>query len=1025
MSFCTSIFTRAMGVVFMATLVSAGGYAAETDADQPLVIEQPGPGPNEVGLLFEKDGQQQLVLRQKSELPAVQRDSQATTATEGHAIVNALVNGPTDEEKAAGVSHFLPEGSTLGNVTTELPDTIRIYLDIPAEFVQSNQYNEMFVHEAGEAFIESLHPLGYRQFIFYVKDHATGSYKEIRDFLDQSDLESVQAPQPEAEEAESQVEPRNLPTQTGFVSGALSGKSVVLNQSHGWFDDHDGPQFRWRTQRGRYLEVIEDYGSAMFMNHYVIPLLQNAGARVRPVREPDSQTNMVIVDNADGSPAYQEVGAWDYSTANGFTKKATYTGTTDNPFGLASGTRYANGVTGEPTATATYTATFPADGYYNVYISYSQGTNRTSNAHWQVHHSGGVTDFRIDQKMSGGTWVLLGNFYFEAGASADQRKVVVLNDSGDTAIVSCDAVRFGGGNGSLARRTHGVSGRPRWQEEANNYLQFTGMLASTLMSNDAVDTNDDEQIGWSNRPQYAQWEQTRDGLGSNLVYVGWHTNALSGSTCSGGVETGSSARGMGSYRDVDADANAATEGLTSLVHNSTINNIRAFYQSNWQNRGIVASNNYGECNQANLGSVAGFFFEGLFHDNSADTNAYKDPKFRYIAARGIVQGIIQHWGGTVFPPEPVTNFRVQNIGNGEVRLNWTAGPVRTAPLPYGSAATGFRIYKSSNGYGFDNGIDVANVNEHVLTLTPGETTFLRIAARNNGGISIPSETLAVRVPLAGSPTVLIVNGYTRNDRFLGPTVSSSGIGGCSTPGSPANTYRNFDPREFQSFNYTVQHADAIEAAGGYGIDSCSKDAINLTNVALTSYPMVFWIGGQQAEADTADGVDDQSFKPAERTEIDLFLKAGGRLFLSGSELAWDLGRSGVSADKSTFLSNNLMAGYSADDSNTNFAAGGGGIFSGISSFAFDNGSGSTYEVRFPDVITPANGSTACLNYSGGSGGTAGIQYHGYVGDSTNLTKIVFLGFGFETITSEAVRNDIMARSIEWFNNTAVEEWDKF
>src|SRR5690606_11968034 len=117
------------------------------------------------------------------------------------------------------------------------------------------------------------------------------------------------------------------------------------------------------------------YGSAMFMNHYVIPLLQNAGARIRPVREPDSQTNMVIVDNADGSPGYVENDpGCASSTADGFIKKSVYTGTSDNPFGQPSGTRYVFGVSGAPTATATYLPQVPADGYYNVYISYSQGS---------------------------------------------------------------------------------------------------------------------------------------------------------------------------------------------------------------------------------------------------------------------------------------------------------------------------------------------------------------------------------------------------------------------------------------------------------------------------------------------------------------------------------------------------------------------------------------------------------------------------------------------------------------------------
>lgn len=1010
---------------FCICILPQSGHSAETNVNQPMHLEQTGPGPGEVGLIFTKDGLPNKVIRPIETLAIDRTEDTSTSAAQATAIVKALVKGPDKREKAGGIEGFLPAGTTLGKVEVIGTDTIKVYLDIPANFVQSPEsYSPTFVEEVAGNFINSLWGTGLNQIYFFVKDPLSGEYRQIRDFLPQENvqtetLKSQAEPGSKKGDSTSEQDVKLLPAQGEIVAGALAGKSVVLNASHGWFDD-DNPS-RWRVQRTRTFETLEDYCSPMFINFYVIPMLQNAGARIRPVREPDAQSNMVVIDNAMGSPKYVESGSgWFNSSLKGYVDKTVFSGTQDNPFGNASSTRLVPGTTGAATASATYTPAIPATGYYNVYISYAAGSDRTSNAHWQVHHSGGITDFRINQKNSGATWVLLGNFFFEQGAPAAKAKVVALNDNGDTSYLNVDAVRFGGGMGNMARRTHGISGVPRWQEEANNYMQYTGMLASTLMSSDNVASYDDEQLGWSNRPQYANWEQSRDGLGANLIYVGWHTNA-SGYTCTGGVESSGAGRGTVSYRDVDNDATAGTEDLTAAAHSALISSIRLSYNPNWQDRGIIGSNGYGECSQGNLGSVAGFFFEGLFHDNTLDAAAYKDPKFRYAAARGIVQGIISYYGGTVFPPEPVTNFRVKNVGNGQVQLNWTAGPVRTASLKYGSAPTKYRIYKSTNGYGFDNGTDTINtLTQYITSLPAGETTFLRVAAVNAAGISVMSPTMAVRVPLNGAPTFNIVNGYLRNDQFLGPLVSSSGIGSCPTP---ANVYRTFDSRLFQSFDYTVPHALAIAAKGDYGIDSCTREAIKLGSLALSDYPVNFWISGQEAEADTADSVDDTSLYAAERTAITNYLQGGGRLFISGSELAWDLGRSGSPAVEQQFLADTLKANYSLDNSNSAVVSSA-GIFSGLGNIAFGETFGS-YQVRFPDAITPTGGSSACMNYIGGTGGTAAIQYAGTVGTGTQTAKIVYMGFGFETIQSQLNRNAVMSKAIDFFIPATVENWLKF
>lgn len=1012
--------------VFLSTTVFAllaPTHAAETS--EP-VAEAAAFSPDSIPVAFVQDDSPVLVPRPASEVLTRGDQSRPGKAGRYEAIIRTILDGPNDEERALGMSSSVPSGTRLARLDVPSDDTVEIYLDFPPDFVGTPNFTPRTAEHLGDQVLQSLIPEGVRQFVFKVKDPDTGEYRGILEFFQEPPMTGPEPdnalfdgtpPAPPDPPASAQ-EPKGSPpvNPSPGTAGALSGKAVVLNPGHGWFDDHNLSPSRWRVQRSKMHENLEDYGNAETIMHYLVPMLLNTGARVQSVREIDAQTNMVIVDNGDGSPRYVESGSWLASTANGFAQKtgASWNGRV-NPFGNASATRYASVTNGSPTATATYTPNIPAAGYYNVYISYSSGSNRTTQAHWQVHHSGGVTDFRINQRRDGATWVLLGNFYFEAGTAG---KVVVLNDAPDGSVVTCDAVRFGGGMGDVARRTNGVSGKARWQEEACNYLQYTGMMASTLMSGDNFSGLDDEQLGWGNRPQYAQWEQARDSEGNNVVYVGWHTNASASSVCLNGADNNGTGRGISSYRDVNADATAGTVDLTAKCHAAVVDNIKKFVSASFNDRGIVASNNYGECSQGNLGSVSGFFFEGLFHDNTADMALYKDPKFRHAVARGIVQGIISHYGGSVFPPEPPTHLSVRNLGNGQVRIEWQRGPERTATLPYGSPATGFRVYRSRNGYGFDNGTDVGNVTNHTITAAPGELIFIRVAALNSAGVSLPTETLAVRVSGSGGSPILIVNGSDRYDRFIPRLVPA--VNGCQD-----NLVRLMDPRTFQSFNYSIQHGKAI-AAAGFAFDSCADECIEQGLISLNSYQAVDWIGAQEAEADTGDAVDDTALKPAERTALRNFLNAGGRLFMSNSELAWDFDRSsGPTTDERDFLHNYMKAAYSADDANTYQARGSGGIFEGIGNFSFDNGTGPTYEVRFPDVLVPSGGAVACMSYVGGTGGTAAVQYAGPFDSSGVEGRVVYMGFGFETILSESIRNEVMARVLNFLEVTPPELGEDF
>ena len=63
-----------------------------------------------------------------------------------------------------------------------------------------------------------------------------------------------------------------------------------------------------------------------------------------------------------------------------------------------------------------------------LFRSYKTLGNSVPDARYSVLHSGGVTDFKVNQRMGGGTWVYLGTFRFRAGAD-DSQAVVLSNES--------------------------------------------------------------------------------------------------------------------------------------------------------------------------------------------------------------------------------------------------------------------------------------------------------------------------------------------------------------------------------------------------------------------------------------------------------------------------------------------------------------------------------------------------------------------------------------------------------------------
>src|SRR5674476_683421 len=87
---------------------------------------------------------------------------------------------------------------------------------------------------------------------------------------------------------------------------------------------------------------------------------------------------------------------------------------------------------------------------YSVSVSYPWLKDNSDKVRYRINHTGGTTDFIVNQTLGGGTWLYLGTYLFNSGADQAIGSVTVMCEEGGKAVL--DAVRFGGGIGNVARR---------------------------------------------------------------------------------------------------------------------------------------------------------------------------------------------------------------------------------------------------------------------------------------------------------------------------------------------------------------------------------------------------------------------------------------------------------------------------------------------------------------------------------------------------------------------------------------------
>ncbi|WP_414639243.1 N-acetylmuramoyl-L-alanine amidase [Archangium sp.] len=767
--------------------------------------------------------------------------------------------------------------------------------------------------------------------------------------------------------------------QTRIRTGALSGKTIYLSPGHGFY--RSSPLGRWATQRGNTNDVVEDLVSIETLNQYLLPMLMGAGATVIPVRESDLNPRMVILDN--GGAGYSEEGPSElFSTSTpGWGPPPVPMGNAVEPFQLGDKRL----MTAAPTATAqaTWAPTIPADGAYHVYVSYGADPGRVTDAHYVVRHAGGESHFRVNQRRHGGTWVLLGRFYFRAGLHPETASVVALNDSAESGNVSLDAVRFGGGSGAIGDGTLAPLPRPRFEECARYHTQFSGAPPSVFAPSGINALSNERNDDVSSRSRFAAWMHEE---GEDAVYVAWHTNASGRSTPDDRF------RGTEAYvygpNPVDGTLNftgvPGSDVLARKLLEELTQDIRNAIEPTWRVRSLRSAN-FGEVNPAHNPEMPSVLLEVAYHDHPADAAYLKQPEFRRVAARAMLQGLIKYFAARDgqqphLPPEPPAALVARNAGSGRVEVRWAEPPTDTLDLG-GHAATRYRVYESADGLAWDGGSEVDSTTFSV-TLPAGTTRYFRVAALNAGGESFPSDVVGVRVPEAGrGPEVLVVNAFRRLDAELARAEDLSAY----SLGSPLREL-------LESMNDGTalrRHGDAV-AQHAVAFDGATSEAISAGLLTPVGYRVLDWFIGR-------GGVGGVGPSAAEQALMRTFVMGGGHLLLSGSHVASALAAGGPTDQ--AFLTDILHAvpGCSASALLVNGLSD--GWLPGLPSSMLDDGLRGSFPVGVPDVLLPLEGGSPVLGYAG-TGSAAGVA-------SSPGGQVLFLSMPFEGIVNPSRRAWLM------------------
>ncbi len=810
------------------------------------------------------------------------------------------------------------------------------------------------------------------------------------------------------------------------IPRGLAGRHLMINASHGlYYRDSI-----WKWQRPYLFCTTEDLLTQSFVNPYLIPMLENAGAVVATARERDVQSAEAVVDNdAQGRQgSYSEVPQMDITwqtvpDSGGFAPPCGFMTDSTQLFGTGTARQAATTTRSSRLATATWTPRIPQAGRYAVYVSYITRPNSVSDASYTVFHRGGSTRFRVNQQIGGGTWVYLGTFDFGEGENHNGR-VVLTNHSDYRGVVTADGVRFGGGTGQIERGQSGTSGLPRYLEGARYHAQWSGLPDTLYRSDTGMNDYRNDIRSRSYMTNHlgggSPYMPGRPGKGVPIeLALALHSDAgiRPDRSVYGTLAICTTTDGFGNENYISGISRMASADFASALLSGVTSDISRTFRTDWPQRERW-DRNYGETRTPDVPAV---ILEMLSHQNFTDMKYAHDPTFKFTLSRAVYKAILrfvnyEHGINSYdVQPLPPNRFATRLTPDGNVTLSWQPAPDSLCE----ARPTGYVVYTKMEGEDFDNGVLIrGGKTAYTAPVLPGIQYSFRVTAVNGGGESFPSETLSVRRGSPASKRILIVNGF---DRLSGPawkeTADSMGFDLDEDLGVPYLYTTAYSGRQINydasaagkeginglgyssyeltgkriagnTFDYPVLHGKAIAAAGDYTFTSCSRSALTDGILRPEDYDAVDYICGLQRDAPH----NLRPYKTFDRTTRKIltdYLHAGGRLFVSGSFIGSDM----TSEEERRFIRKTLKyvhTGNARSDST--------GYVRGLSLQIpiCRTISSDSYVIQSPDALYPAS-DEAFTAFAYNDGQSAGIAYPG-----TDY-RVIATGFPFESITDERIR----------------------
>jgi N-acetylmuramoyl-L-alanine amidase len=814
----------------------------------------------------------------------------------------------------------------------------------------------------------------------------------------------------------------------------LFNRNIAVWHSHGWY--YEDKLKRWEFQRARSFQTIEDLLPLQFVVPYLAPMLENAGANVFLPRERDTQINEVIVDNAAANSK------WQMGVGKGFAVGTLPYSGRENPFLQGNYLQIRTDVNGA--SAYNWNAQIAETGDYSVYIAYKSLPESANDAHYTVYHAGGKTEFVVNQQIGGGTWIYLGNFKFNKG-----QNTISLSSQSATPnkIVTADAVRLGGGMGVVARNGL-TSGRPKFVEGARYWMQAAGMPDSLVyaVSRDTEYKDDYQGRGeWVNYLKGAPFGPNRNratkGLGIPIdLSLAWHTDAgltTNGSTI-GTLLIYNSKDAKGVRQFPDGQSRFASRDFSDLLQTQITEDLRKLYDTKWSRRQIW-DKDYSEAFRPNVPAA---LLELLSHQNFTDMKFALDPQYRFDTSRAVYKAMLRFLADQ-YGFEPIVTPLAPDHLSAELKdqgaeLRWK--PVEDA-LESSAKAEQYVVYSRMGEGGWDNGTLVNQPSYRLNSLADGVVYTFKVVALNKGGVSFPSEVLAVGRAKNAKTTALVVNGF---DRISSPAIletdSLSGFWNKWDAGVPDNYDIGFVGEQYEfrkrenwrdddapghgasyadyegkviagnTHDFAATHGSAF-LANGVSFASASDEALWDGDVTSANYPIMDLILGEEKETMSQKGVMPPRFKAIPtvlQSALKVYLEHGGKLFASGSYIGTDLvaGKPDLNPDVQ-FAKNTLKMLWRTDH-----AAKTGNVYAVESNFMPFNTTFAfntqlrrdLYAAEAPDGIEPidANGKTLLRYGENNISAAIGVK-----------DKLVLLGFPFEVVTTDADRTRLVQAVLKW------------